>query len=31
MPAQYREVADALDAWLDGHDQADDDGGTDYA
>lgn len=30
MPVQYREVADALDAWLlDGHGQADEDGGPD--
>jgi integrase len=28
MPAQYREVADALDGWLDGHDEADE-GGAD--
>jgi len=29
MPAQYHEVADALDAWLDGDGQADEDGGLD--
>lgn len=29
MPAQYREVADALDAWLDGDGQADETGGDD--
>lgn len=29
MLAQYREVTDALDAWLDGHGQADDEGGAD--
>jgi integrase len=29
MPAQYGEVADALDAWLDGHGQANEDGGSD--
>jgi integrase len=29
MPAQYREVADALDAWFDGDDQADEDGDED--
>jgi integrase len=29
MPAQYREVADALDAWFDGDDQADEDGDAD--
>jgi integrase len=27
MPAQYREVADALDQWLGGDDQVDDDDG----
>jgi hypothetical protein len=29
MPAQYREVADALDAWLVDDGQADDDGADD--
>jgi hypothetical protein len=29
MPAQYREVADALDAWFDGDDPADEDGDED--
>ena len=31
MPAQYREVADAVEAWLDGDGQADTDGGDDAA
>jgi integrase len=31
MPAQYREVADALDAWLDDDSQADKDGDDDAA